>query len=163
MAINAPLIAELTFESASTRKLLERVPFENPAWVPHERSMPLAKLATHIADIPGWITRILSADEFDFVNNPPINIAKEKDVLMQNFESKLNAALESLQQATDADFDKIWTVKRNGTVMMQLPKKVAIRSWGLNHLVHHRGQLSVYLRLLNVPIPSMYGPSADEQ
>jgi uncharacterized damage-inducible protein DinB len=82
---------------------------------------------------------------------------------MQNFETKLNGALESLQQATDADFDKIWTVKRNGTVMMQLPKKVAIRSWALNHLVHHRGQLSVYLRLLNVPIPGMYGPSADEQ
>lgn len=163
MATNAPLIAELTFESASTRKLLERVPFDHPAWAPHERSMPLAKLATHIGDIPGWITRILSADEFDFINNQPMKIAEDKAAMMQNFEAKLNAALESLQQAADADFDKIWTVKRNGTVMMQLPKKVAIRSWGLNHLVHHRGQLSVYLRLLNVAIPGMYGPSADEQ
>jgi hypothetical protein len=76
MAINAPLIAELTFESTNTRKLLDRVPFDHAAWAPHERSMPLAKLATHVGDIPGWITRILSADEFDFVNNPPMKIAK---------------------------------------------------------------------------------------
>ncbi|CAN5693534.1 hypothetical protein BH10BAC2_BH10BAC2_04580 [soil metagenome] len=163
MAINTPLIAELTSESISTRKLLERVPFDNPSWVPHERSMTLSKLAYHIADIPVWILRILAADEFDFANNPPMKIAENNHTLIQHFEAKLNGALESLQQASDADFDKIWVVKRNGTVMMQFPKKVAIRGWAFNHLIHHRGQLSVYLRLLNVSIPGMYGPSADEQ
>lgn len=108
MAVSASFIAELKAESISTRKLLERVSLEDPAWRPHEKSMTLAKLATHIADTPGWITRILSADEFDFVNFQPISIAAHKDDLIRGFETTLNDALESLQRAADEEFDKVW-------------------------------------------------------
>jgi len=164
MSINASFIGELKHESGNTRKLLERVPLDNPSWLPHEKSMSLGRLATHIAELPVWITRILNADEFDFAAHTfKSHVAANQQELMQIFNDNLHAAIESLQQATDEDFAKTWTMRRGDVVVAQIPKKIAIRSMTLSHIIHHRGQLSVYLRLLNVPVPGLYGPSADER
>ncbi|MBS1512950.1 MAG: DinB family protein [Bacteroidetes bacterium] len=164
MALKDGLIAELKHEASMTRKILERVPLDKKDWKPHEKSMTVGRLATHIAENTQWITRILTADEFDFAANkfaPHTAVSSEE--LLHIFDTKLAAAITDLENAADEEFDTIWTVKMGDTVMMQLPKKVAIRSWSLNHIVHHRGQLSVFLRLLDVPVPGMYGPSADER
>ena len=164
MSINTSFIGELKHESGNTRKLLERVPFDNPSWLPHEKSMTICRLATHIAELPVWVSRILSTDEFDFAAHTfKSHVAPGQQELMKIFDENLNAAVESLQQATDEEFSKIWTLRRGDVIVAQIPKKVAIRNITLNHIVHHRGQLTVYLRLLNVPVPGLYGPSADER
>lgn len=165
MAINSSFIGELEHESILTRKILERVPLDKAEWKPHEKSMTVGRLATHIAEIPHWITQILSADEFDFAANPSPkrHTAASTDELISIFEKNLDDALESLAKATDEDFSKTWTIKRGEQVVTASPKKIAVRGWGISHLIHHRGQLSVFLRLLDVPVPGMYGPSADER
>lgn len=162
MALKDGLIAELKHESASTKKILERVPMDKKDWKPHEKSMTLGKLATHVADIPHWTTDIIHIDDFDFQKNlKPQNVATHEE-LMKLFEERRDKAIEDLENIKDDEFGKIWTVRSGDQVYFQLPKVVAIRGWSFSHLYHHRGQLSVYLRLLDVPIPGMYGPSADE-
>lgn len=162
MAIKDAFIGELKHESASTRRILERVPMDKKDWKPHDKSMPLGKLATHIADITHWISDIFHIDDFDFLQHmKPVTISTNEE-LMKHFQERLDTALADLDKMTDEDFMKIWTVRRGEQVFFNLPKVTAIRGWGFNHLVHHRGQLSVYLRLLDVPVPGMYGPSADE-
>ncbi len=165
MAVKDAFIAELNFESSLTRKMLERVPMDKKDWKPHEKSMPLGRLATHIAETIHWVTAIIHIDDFDFQKDytfKPESAASSED-LIKRFETHLQTALGDLSKMNDADFDTIWTVRNGEQVMYQLPKKVAIRGWAFSHLIHHRGQLSVYLRLLDVPVPGMYGPSADEQ
>lgn len=162
MPIKDAFIAELKHESSMTKKLLERVPMAEKDWKPHEKSMTLGKLATHVADIPHWISDIRNIDEFDFLQHyKPVNLASHEE-LMKHFQHQLDTAISDLEGMSDDDFKKIWVVKRGDQVFFNLPKAVAIRGWGFSHLFHHRGQLSVYLRLLDVPIPGMYGPSADE-
>jgi uncharacterized damage-inducible protein DinB len=158
------LIAELKMESGLTKKMLEQVPFNRKDWKPHDKSMTLGRLATHIAENFGWTSVILRADLFDFATDfkPPRTAASQEE-LLQIFQSSLDGAIDALSKATDDDFEKTWSVARAGTVMMQPKKKAAIRGWSLSHVVHHRGQLSVYLRLLDIPVPGMYGPSADER
>jgi len=163
MSLNTALIGELKHESANTRKILERVPTDKLNWLPHERSMKLGRLAKHIAFLPAWCGIILNAAEFDFAtgkldNAPPVST---EDIL-HFFDEKLAAAVKALESASDEDLDTMWTVRRGEHIMFQLPKKVALRSFTYNHIYHHRGQLSVYLRLLNIPVPGMYGPSADD-
>jgi uncharacterized damage-inducible protein DinB len=158
------LIAELKYESSLTRKMLERVPLEKASWKPHDKSMTLGRLATHVAEIPHWISRIITIDDYDFLVqgfNP--HTATSREELLNIFEEELDKAINHLESMNDEDFNKMWTVRRGEQVMQNLPKKVAIRGWGFSHLVHHRGQLSVYLRLNDVPVPGMYGPSADER
>jgi len=162
MALKDGLIAELKLESALTKKMLERVPMDKQDWKPHEKSMTLGKLAAHVASIPHWVSDINNIDEFDFLQNYKPQNASTSEELMDLFQEYLDKALADLEKMTHEDFEKIWTVKRGEQVFYTLPKKVAIRSWGLSHLYHHRGQLSVYLRLLDIPVPGMYGPSADE-
>jgi uncharacterized damage-inducible protein DinB len=162
--INEALIAELKHESALTRKILERVPTEKLQWKPHEKSMTLGRLATHVAEIPHWISEIINGEEFDFANRgykSPVVTSQEE--LVAICEAQTNQAIASLAGTDEASLNKIWTVRNGEQVFFQLPKKVAIRGWGLSHLYHHRGQLSVYLRLLDIPVPGMYGPSADER
>jgi uncharacterized damage-inducible protein DinB len=165
MSISSSFTGELKHESTLTRKILERVPLDKADWKPHEKSMTVGRLATHIAEIPHWITEILSADEFDFAANPAPkrHTATSTEELLTIFEKNLNDALESLSKATDEEFNKIWAIKRGEQVVIASPKKIAVRGWGISHLIHHRGQLSVFLRLLDVPVPGMYGPSADER
>jgi uncharacterized damage-inducible protein DinB len=125
--------------------------------------MKLGRLATHIAELPQWVERIVDADGFDFGGKFASNIAESPEALIKIFEEKQEAAAKILDAATDERLNEAWTIRRGETVMTQLPKKVALRNIAFNHLYHHRGQLSVYLRLLDIPIPGMYGPSADEK
>ena len=165
MAIKDAFIAEIKFEGALTKKMLERVPLDRKDWKPDEKSMSVGKLATHIAETTGWASNIVNADVFDFRKdfNFKNNSADTTEELLQIFQSTLDNALNDLSKMSDEDFTKTWTVKNGDQVMSVLPKKVAVRGWAISHMIHHRGQLSVYLRLLGVPVPGMYGPSADER
>ena len=165
MAIKDAFIAELKYETGLTKKMLERVPLEKKDWKPHEKSMTLGRLATHVAEITNWISNIINIDDFDFVkdfNFTPVTAASQEE-LLQIFQTNLDRAINDLSKMNDDDLNKSWTVRRGEQMMYNTPNKVAIRSWAINHLIHHRGQLSVYLRLLDVPVPGMYGPSADER
>ncbi len=164
MAMKDALIAELKQESANTRKMLERSHPDKFSWKPHEKSMTLGRLASHIAEIPVWANRTLNAQEYDFASNPgkPVVYANTQE-LLEVFEKKLVDAIEALQSATDDELNMTYQLKRGGAVLYELPRKVLIRNLVFSHLVHHRGQLSVYLRMLDIPVPGMYGPSADEK
>ena len=161
--IKQAMMNEIRHEGASTKKLLERVPFDKFDWKPHERSMLLGKLAVHIAEIPRWSSRILGATEFDFTkaNYTPAEVHSTEE-LVQLSEANIQNAMSDFDVAKDEDLVTPWTFRRGEHIIFTLPRAAAIRTLAMNHLLHHRGQLSVYLRLLNIPIPGMYGPSADE-
>lgn len=162
MPLKDAFIAELKHESTLTKKMLERVPFDKQDWKPHEKSMTLGKLASHVADIAHWISDIINIDEFDFTQHYKPFLASSTEDMINFCEQTTAGAVADLEKMTDEDFNKMWVVKSGDKVYFNLPKGVAIRGWGLSHLYHHRGQLSVYLRLLDVPVPGMYGPTADE-
>ncbi len=164
MALKDAFIGELKYEGSLTRKMLERVPLDKKEWRPHAKSMTLGRLATHVAEIPHWISRIITIDDWDFaVQGFTSHTASSSGELVQIFQEKLDKAISDLEKMKDEDFDKTWIVRRGDQMRNELVKKIAIRGWGFSHLIHHRGQLSVYLRLLDVPVPGMYGPSADER
>jgi len=164
MAVKDAFIAELQYESGLTKKILERVPLDKSNWKPHEKSMTLGRLATHIAQIPHWISDIIHIDDYDFATRSlNANTAASKEELIQIYQETLDNAVRDLKQMNDEDFNKRWVVRVGDKLMYDTPKKVALRGWAYSHLVHHRGQLSVYLRLLDIPVPGMYGPSADER
>ncbi len=129
MAIKDAFIAELKFESASTRKMLEKVPLDKKDWKPHEKSMSVGRLATHIAETPHWCSDIVHIDHFDFAKHYNLNprVASTTEELLEIFQSTLDKALDDLASQSDADFDKIWTVASGEHILSQLPKKVAIR------------------------------------
>jgi uncharacterized damage-inducible protein DinB len=164
MSYNQGLIAELKMESANTRKILERVPVDKNDWKPHEKSMKLGNLANHVADLPSWISMIMTTDELDLskMDYKPV-IPTSTAELTAKLDQQVNKAIAALESASDADFDKMWTLRRGDHIMFTMPKKAVLRSFALSHQIHHRGQLSVYLRLLDVPVPGMYGPSADDR
>lgn len=165
MSIKDAFIGELKYESSMTKKMLERVPLDNKDWKPHEKSMSLGRLATHVAENTRWVSDIHHIDDFDFLKDYNFKsvTASTTDELLNIFQTNLDKAIADLSSMSDDDFSKNWTVRRGEQVMSTTPKKIAIRGWAFNHMIHHRGQLSVYLRLLNVPVPGMYGPSADEK
>ena len=165
MAAKDAFIAELKHESSLTKKMLEKVPLDKKDWKPHEKSMTVGRLATHVAENIHWVSDIKHIDDFDFMKNYNLNpvTAASTEELLQIFQTNLDKAINDLSSMSDDDFNKNWTVRRGEQVMFSTPKKVAIRGWAFSHMIHHRGQLSVYLRLLDVPIPGMYGPSADEK
>jgi len=155
---------ELEREAITTRKMLERVPADKFDWKPHEKSMTLGRLATHIAENFKWITEIKNMDDYDFATKVfKPNVAASQEELISIFQTNLETAINDLLLMTDEDFNKTWVVRAGEKVMYNTPKKVAIRGWAFSHHIHHRGQLSVYLRLLDIPVPGMYGPSADER
>jgi len=162
MPMNAALIGELKQESVNTRKMLERVPTDKIDWQTHEKSMKIERLATHIAELPVWFERIVNANEFNFavLKREP---KESTEAIVKLFDERLANAIKALESASDENLNDSWTFRRGEQIIFQLPKKVAIRSMGFNHIYHHRGQLSVYLRLLDIPVPGMYGPSADEK
>jgi uncharacterized damage-inducible protein DinB len=162
MPLKDAFIAELKHESALTKKMLERVPMDKADWKPHEKSMTLGRLAVHVAEIPHWISDIINIDEFDFQQHYKPNQATTSEELLKVLDDKMNAAIADLDRMSDEDLMKVWVVKQGDKVYFNLPKGAAIRGWAFSHQIHHRGQLSVYLRLLDVPVPGMYGPTADE-
>jgi uncharacterized damage-inducible protein DinB len=144
--------------------MLERVPLDKKDWKPHEKSMTLGRLAVHVAEIPHWVSDIILADEYDFLVHPYTpHTAASQEELVKIMHTNVNKAIADLGTIDEEALNKNWTVRRGEQVFFTLPKKIAIRGWAYSHLVHHRGQLSVYLRLLDVPVPGMYGPSADER
>lgn len=165
MPIKDAFIAELKYESSLTKKMLERVPFDKKEWKPHEKSMTIGRLATHIAETSHWVSDIVNIDDYDFEKdfNFTPRTASSTDEVLDIFQTLLDKAIADLSTMKEEDFSKGWTVRRGEQVMFNTPKKVSIRAWALNHMIHHRGQLSVYLRLLDIPVPGMYGPSADER
>jgi len=161
--IATALIAELEHEGATTRKVLERIPPETFDWKPHEKSMTMGRLATHVAEMHGWTKHTVEEPELDFAkfDYKPFE-PKTTEELVQHFEKSFNEAIETLKGASDEIWFEPWSLKNGETTYFTMPKVVVMRSMVLNHIVHHRGQLSVYLRENNIPVPPMYGPSADE-
>jgi uncharacterized damage-inducible protein DinB len=165
MAIKDALLSEYDHEMATTRRLFERVPEQHFGWKPHEKSMSLGQLAGHLANIPFWADSILRAEFFDLDDMPPDarpNPPASRDALVKAFADKVAAARRLIAATGDPEMLARWTLKRGGAEMFSMPRIAALRSFVMNHSIHHRGQLSVYLRLQNVPLPAMYGPTADE-
>ncbi len=167
MKITELLLAELDREAVGIRKTLERVPEGKNDWKPHEKSMPLGNLATIVATIPAWLDMVVNMDELD-INPPggpkfrPQEWKTRRDLLGQ-FEASLNKGREVLQQTTDDHLlNTKWRMLAAGKLMSEQPRYVAIRDGVFNHMAHHRGQLTVYLRLNEEKVPAIYGPSADE-
>ena len=163
MAINDGLISELQYEAATTRKVLERIPTETFDWKPHEKSMSMHNLAAHVADMFGWYRATLEQDGLDFADGYEQPKPATTEELVALLDENVRAATESLQRAEPESFSKEWTLRSGEQVLFTMPKAAVIRTFVMNHIVHHRGQLSVYLRLNDIPVPSIYGPSADEQ
>ncbi len=158
-------LTELQQEAKSTRKMLSRVPYDNPTWKPHEKSMAISNLSGHIAEIPSWINETIEKDELDFATmnyTPPIFTSNEE--LLAFFDKTLDNAVKCFKACNGDDaLMPNWTLRSGDQVYFTMPKYLVIRNMVLNHIVHHRAQLSVYLRLLNIAVPGMYGPTADEQ
>jgi uncharacterized damage-inducible protein DinB len=154
-------IKEFDAEMATTRRMLERVPSEKGTWKPHEKSFALGHLAQLVSWMPGWITNVLREKELDLAGGAKYSFAKTDD-LLAGFDRNVKEAREALQSVTGAALNESWTLKNGPMVIMTLPRAEVARQH-LNHLIHHRGQLSVYLRLVDVPVPMIYGPTADER
>ena len=166
MAMRDALLPEFDHEMATTRRLLERVPEAEFAWKPHDKSMALGQLAGHVANLPQWCSLMLDATVFDLdsmPSDPRPKLPESRAALVAEFDAKVGRAREQLARTTDPDLMTPWTLKKGGHEIFTLPRVSAIRSFVMNHLIHHRGQLSVYLRLRDVPVPPIYGPTADEQ
>jgi uncharacterized damage-inducible protein DinB len=164
MALNEPMLAEFKVESALTRKMLERVPFDNIDWQPHQKSMTIQRLSSHIAEIPLWMVRILQDKDFDFQSHRMERFfARDNAELLKRFDEVQAQSRQALQEATDEQLLFRWSMRNGEQIFYTLPRWVAIRNMVFSHIIHHRGQLSVYLRLNQIPVPGMYGPSADER
>ncbi len=164
MPIQDALLPDVDRELGATRRLLERVPADRLAWQPHEKSMSLGQLATHLAGIPRWGTLALQTTEYDMAEGPagPASLGSPQAIL-NLFEQNAGAMRGQLEHAgSDGPLLARWTLKKDGQEVFTLPRVSALRTLVLNHLIHHRGQLTVYLRLLGVPLPPLYGPTADE-
>ena len=160
--IKDTLLAEFNQETATTRRLIDRVPQDRLPWKPHEKSMSLGGLALHLANLPTWADTIFEHTSFDLAAAPP-NLAEPTFAaeIVQHFDRSLAAARIALDKP-DVAFVEHWTLKRGGQEIFTMPRIAAFRSFVMSHLIHHRGQLSVYLRLNDVAVPAIYGPSADE-
>jgi uncharacterized damage-inducible protein DinB len=163
MAIKDALLPEFDHEMAVARKVIERVDANQLGWQPHEKSMTLGRLATHIAEIPMWGVTILGEPEFNMVSGSytPTKCDTVAEILAL-FDAQTTKIRALLDTKTDAELMSIWAFKQDGKELFAMPRAAAWRSWVMNHLIHHRGQLSVYLRQTGSKVPSIYGPSADE-
>jgi uncharacterized damage-inducible protein DinB len=161
MAINEALIAEYDQELATTRSLLERIPGKDAKWRPHPKSMPLGDLAVHVAALPWWLEVTLTTRQLDLatLDRPPAFTTVE--ALLAYFDRNTVAGRAALAAANDADFAVPWSLRTGDQVHFTVPRAAVVRSFVLSHLIHHRAQLGVYLRLRDVPLPPCYGPTAD--
>jgi uncharacterized damage-inducible protein DinB len=162
MALNQALLPEFDHEMQTTRRTLERVPEDKLGWKPHQKSMTLGGLATHLATINHWVDATLGMDSFDVAGVPPNPELKSRAEILAAFDENVASARKKIAAASDTELMKPWSLLAGGKAMFTLPRIAVLRSFIMNHSIHHRGQLSVYLRLNDVPVPSIYGPSADE-
>lgn len=158
------LIAEFEHEMQTTRKHLERLPEDKLEWRPHQKSFTTAGLASHITEMVSWTEAILNQDEIDFdpATYKPYIAASVAD-LLKTFDDNVAKSKQALAGATDDTLQQPWRLKIKGRVQVEKPRAAALRDFALSHMIHHRGQFSVYLRLLDIAVPGSYGPSADEQ
>ena len=162
MSMIKMFLKELEQEVQTTRKMLSRIPDDKYDWQPHPKSMTIKRLAAHIAELPGWITMALTTDELDFANNPYESFqATNTAGLLEYFEKTYEDGKAHLEKAKEAQLSEDWTL-RNGDEIYSTESKAEVIRMSFNQIVHHRAQLGVCLRLLDVPIPGSYGPSADE-
>jgi uncharacterized damage-inducible protein DinB len=163
MKISDALLPEFDVEMANTRKTLERVPEDKLDWRPHLKSMTLGRLAGHVAELPGWATATVRTDKLnlDTAGLKPL-VASSRNQVMEEFDKRVVEARAALAETSDERFMQPWSLEYGGKTLFTLPRVAVVRSMMLNHIIHHRAQLGVYLRLNDVPVPSIYGPSADE-
>jgi uncharacterized damage-inducible protein DinB len=159
----AMMLPEFDHEFAQTRRSLERVPEDKFDWKPHEKSFSLHALAAHLVEVPQWVPVTLTMDEFDFDAPYECVVPETKDDLLAHFDAGVAQARGLIEAATEDDLAVMWSMKKDGEVAMSMPKGAVLRSFIFNRNVHHRAQLGFYLRLLDVPVPAIYGPSADEE
>lgn len=167
MPISKMILPEFENEMANTRKTLERVPNDKLDWKPHEKSMTLGGLAAHLAHIPSWTKHTFASDELDLApldgSEPPrTEQVKSTAEALAAFDQNVVDARAALESAADESWDGQWTLRLGDKKIFTLPRRAVMRGFVMNHMIHHRAQLGVYLRLLDVPVPSIYGPSADE-
>ena len=166
MAIRDAFLPEFDHEMVTTRKTLERVPEDKVDWKPHNSSMAMGRLAGHITEMTGFVAATFQGDSFDFHPEgapPPVpTVMKSRQQLLDLFDKNVANARAAISKASDEDLHKTWTLMNGGKTFFSMPRIQVLRSMILNHVIHHRGQLSVYLRMNQVPVPSIYGPSGDE-
>lgn len=162
MPLNQALLPEFDHEMANTRKSLERVPDDKLGWKPHQKSMTMGGLATHLATINHWADAIVGQDSFDVTNAPRTPELKSKTELLGAFDKNAASARKAIAGASDEHLMKPWSLISRGKAVFTLPRIAVLRSFIMSHSIHHRAQLGVYLRMNDVPVPSIYGPSADE-
>ena len=163
MTIAETLLLDFDYEIVNTRRTLERIPENDPQWKPHEKSMPIGRLALHAATLPQFGTRILATDELNFAKERfPDLIFQSTAHLLAELDRTAAEAKSHLAMASDDYLKKSWRLLWGERVIIDLPRMILYRTMFLNHMVHHRAQLGVYLRLLNLPVPGLFGPSADE-
>ena len=161
MSVTAAFLQEFDNEAGTTRRVLERVPDDKLTWRPHPKSMSLGELALHVAASPGVIAGWCTQAETSFTGEKPPTPSSTAEILAAH-DAGVTCVKDSLTKVGDEGMKQMWTAKAGGATLMTMPKQALARALVLNHWIHHRGQLSVYLRLIDVPVPSIYGPSADE-
>jgi uncharacterized damage-inducible protein DinB len=163
MSFSETFLPEFDQEMASTRKILASVPEALFTWKPHEKSMTLGRLASHVAEMPNWADNTITTERLVLTrDSKPFN-APDSATLLESFDKSVVAARGAIAAATDEHLSKIWEVEWGGQVIMSQPRSGILRNMVMNHMIHHRGQLSVFLRLKDIAVPGMYGPSADEK
>ena len=162
MSLADVLLPEFDQEMATTRRVLERVPNEKGDWKPHPKSFSMAHLAQLVSAIPGWITQTLRKSEINIESGGVFYKTQKTEALLEQFDRNVREAREAIEATGDADFAKNWSLKMGEQVLITQSRAAGVRSH-ISHLVHHRAQLGVYLRLADVPVPQMYGPTADEK
>ena len=167
MAISASVLPEFEHEMASTRKILAIVPEADVDWKPHPKSTSLGALALHLSNIPHWSSVTLERTELDLSppGGPAYDPPKFQSIAkaLAQFDANVTAGKAAIQAANDADWMVPWSLKFGGKTIFSMPRVAVMRSFVMSHMIHHRGQMTVYLRLRDVPLPGIYGPSADEQ
>ena len=160
MSIAEKLLPEFDQEMATARRVLERVPDDNPDWKPHPKSFSIAHLAQLLSWMPGWIGQTLTSTELDLASGSGYSV-ESTDTLLKAFDENVRTSREAIAASKDSDYDVPWSLKMKGNVLFTMPRGEVVRQH-ISHLSHHRGQMSVYLRMRDVPVPSIYGPTADE-
>jgi uncharacterized damage-inducible protein DinB len=166
MRLSETLLPEFDNEMSNTRKTLERVPEDRFDWKPHEKSTAMGGLASHLANLPGWAVHTVEKNALDIapVGEPPFKTpqANSREELLEAFDKNVAAARAAIEGASDEQLLQPWSLLAGGNTVMTLPRIAVLRGVVMNHSIHHRAQLGVYLRLNDIPVPSIYGPSADE-
>lgn len=162
MSLNQALLGEFDQEMANTRKTLERVPEGKWEWQPHAKSMTLGRLANHVAEIPGWAAVTIQQESLDLPETYQPQILTSRDEILTVFDKGVAEAREAIRGASDEELAKTWTLRMAGKDVFSLPRMGVLRGMIMNHMIHHRAQLGVYLRLNDIAVPAIYGPSADE-